>query len=90
VLKRINDPPIPDTIETSPLPPLKFPVALNHRWQIVDDALQFILQRRKGSKWINHSYCRTRDGLLRCVDEHAGVVCAEALAWVEALPDFHD
>ncbi|MGO8841323.1 MAG: hypothetical protein ACLQF1_09395 [Methyloceanibacter sp.] len=37
----------------------------------------------------NRSFCRTREGLLRCVREYCGEVDADALAKLEALPDFH-
>src|SRR5262245_57424372 len=44
---------------------------LNETWRVVDDPLQWILQRRKGnprsrnSGWKNRSFCRTREALLR-------------------------
>src|SRR5262249_57055606 len=44
---------------------------LNETWRIVDDPLQWILERRKGnprsknSGWENRSFCITRDALLR-------------------------
>ena len=89
--------PVPATPETTPADSLKrFPVVLNDRWRIADDPLQWLLQRRRGkpdkkhSGWSNRSFCRTREGLLRCVREYCGIVDAEALAWIEALPDFHD
>jgi hypothetical protein len=49
---------------------------LNESWRIVDDPLQWILQRRKGSPrekntgWQGRSFCRTREGLPRCIREH--------------------
>ena len=49
---------------------------LNASWRVVDDPLQWILQRRKGnprkksSGWQGRSFCRTRDALLRCVREY--------------------
>ena len=49
---------------------------LNETWRVVDDPLQWILQRRKGnprsrnSGWKNRSFCRTRDALLRCIREY--------------------
>jgi hypothetical protein len=48
---------------------------LNARWRVIDDPLQWILQRRKGnprgknSGWRNRSFCRTREALLRCIRE---------------------
>jgi len=49
---------------------------LNERWRVVDDPLQWILQRKKGnprkknSGWSNRSCCSTKDALLRCVREY--------------------
>jgi len=87
---RRSDTRIPDPPATAPMGALKrFPEVLNTGWQVVDDPLQWILQRREGSRWRNRSFCRTREGLLRCVREYCGVVDAEALARLEALPDFH-
>ena len=68
---------------------------VNANWRIVDDPLQWILQRRKGnprdksSGWQARSFCTTRDGLLRCVREYCGDVEPPALAMLTALPDHH-
>ena len=68
---------------------------LNANWRVIDDPLQWILQRRKGkprkknSGWIDRSFCTTRDALLRCVRELCGVVVEEALNELQALPEFH-
>ena len=68
---------------------------LNTNWRVINDPLQWVLQRRKGnprkknSGWQDRSFCTTRDGLLRCVRELCGVVGEEALAELQALPDFH-
>jgi hypothetical protein len=49
---------------------------LNATWRVVDDPLQWILQRRKGNSrakntgWRARSYCRTKDALLRFIREH--------------------
>jgi hypothetical protein len=49
---------------------------LNETWRVIDDPLQWILQRRKGSPrnknsgWQGRSFCRTRDALLRCIREY--------------------
>src|SRR5262249_38282557 len=49
---------------------------LNETWRILDDPLQWLLQRRKGnprtknSGWENRSFCTTRDALLRCIREY--------------------
>jgi hypothetical protein len=68
---------------------------LNERWRVVDDPLQWKLQRKKGnarkknSGWQDRSFCRTRDGLLRCVCEYCGEVEPAALAKLSALPQHH-
>ena len=68
---------------------------LNKNWRVVDDPLQWILQRRKGnprkknSGWQERSFCTTREGLMRCVREYCGEVDDKALAQLHALPDFH-
>jgi hypothetical protein len=63
--------------EKRPAHPSNRPIAqLNETWRVVDDPLQWILQRRKGnprsknSGWENRSFCRTRDALLRCIREY--------------------
>jgi len=90
MLKRTDATPIPDTPETTPLPALNaFPTVLNSGWRVMDDPLQWLLQRQQGGRWRNRSYCRTREGLLRCVREYCGIIDAEALKRLEALPDFH-
>ena len=88
--------PTPDTIETTPVLSLKrFPVVLNEGWRVADDPLQWVLQRRcskpgEKARWTGRSFCRTREALLRCVREYCGIVDAEALKRLEALPDWHD
>jgi hypothetical protein len=68
---------------------------LNERWRVVDDPLQWKLQRKKGnarkrnSGWRDRSFCRTRDALLRCVREYCGEVEPAALAKLSALPQYH-
>jgi hypothetical protein len=68
---------------------------LNERWRVVDDPLQWILQRKKGnprkknSGWRDRSFCRTRDALLRCVGEYCGEVDDNSLAKLKSLPDWH-
>jgi hypothetical protein len=68
---------------------------LNASWRVVDDPLQWKLQRKKGntrkknSGWPDRSFCRTRDGLLRCVRECCGEVEPAALAKLSALPQYH-
>ena len=66
---------------------------LNATWRVVDDPLQWRLQRKKGnprtknSGWRDRSFCTTREGLLRCVREYCGNVEPTALAKVTALPE---
>ena len=68
---------------------------LNASWRVIDDPLQWILQRTKGnprkknSGWRDRSFCRTRDALLRCVREYCGEVDPSALATLKALSDWH-
>ena len=67
---------------------------LNSNWRVVDDPLQWILQRRKGnprkrnSGWVDRSFCTTREGLLRCVREYCGEIDQNALADLRALSDY--
>jgi hypothetical protein len=75
-------------------PLISFPVHLGPNWRIVDDPLQWILQRRKGnarrksSGWDSRSYCRTRAGLLRCIRE-CGEIDPAALEALSMLPEWH-
>ena len=67
---------------------------LNEHWRVVDDSLQWILQRKKGnprkknSGWADNSFCRTREGLLRCA-LGCGEVEVSALTKIRSLPDYH-
>ena len=79
-----------------PAHPLNPVVAqLNAKWRVVDDPLQWILQRKKGNPrsrnagWQGRSFCRTRDALLRCVREHCGEIDLDSLAWLQDLPHWH-
>jgi hypothetical protein len=82
---------------------------LNEHWRVVDDPLQWVLQQRKGmprnknSGWQTRSFCRSREGLMRCIHENCclsdqgGLRCMEeyrgvdgtALQQVRALPEWH-
>lgn len=68
---------------------------LNATWRVVDDPLQWRLQRKKGnlrnknSGWRNQSFCTTREALLRCVREYCGNVERAALATLTALHEHH-
>src|SRR5215470_18109775 len=86
----------PTEVPSPPAHPSNWLIArLNSNWRVVDDPLQWILQRRKGnprkrnSGWVDRSFCTTREGLLRCVREYCGEVDQSALAKLQALPDHH-
>ena len=89
-----------DTLGQSLSLPLAHPsdrllIQLNDDWRVVDDDLQYILQRRKGKArskatgWRGRSFCRTREALLRCIREYCGPVSESALQQVQALPEWH-
>jgi hypothetical protein len=56
-------------------PSIRLIAQLNQHWRVIDDPLQWILQRKKGnpraknSGWQNRAFCRTREALLRCIRE---------------------
>jgi hypothetical protein len=88
--------PVPHQVVKRPAHPSNRLVAqLNATWRVVDDPLQWILQRKKGnprnknSGWRGRSFCRTRDALLRCIREYCGEVDVRALAKVQAFPYWH-
>jgi hypothetical protein len=76
-------------------PSILFPLQLNGHWRVVDDPLQWILQRRSGRPRSKNSGCRgrfffrTREGLLACVREYCGPVEDWGLASLKALPECH-
>ena len=81
---------------SAPAHPLNTLVAqLNERWRVVDDPLQWILQKRKGtpskkkSGWQGNAFCRTRKALLRNIRERCGEIHPKTLAEIEALPEWH-
>jgi hypothetical protein len=83
-------------LRSTPAHPLKRVIAqLSPNWRVTDDPLQWILERRKGNPrkknfgWRKRSFCRTREGLLRCVREYCGQVDNDALAQLQGLPDYH-
>ena len=91
-----SPPPSLANLPNSPAHPSNRLVAqLNASWRVIDDQLQWILQRRKGNPrkknagWRDRSFCRTRDALLRCVREYCGEVDPSALATLKALSDWH-
>lgn len=84
-----------DTLPAPAHPSSHLVAQLNEQWRVVDDPLQWILQKRKGkarnksSGWQGRSFCRTREALLRCIREYCGDVAAENLDTICVLPDFH-
>ena len=89
-----SPPPVLVRVPFSPTHPLNRLIAqLNKNWRVVDDPLQWILQRRKGnprkknSGWQDRSFCTTREALLRCVRESCGEVDDKALVRLYALPE---
>jgi hypothetical protein len=84
-------------VSFSPAHPLnRLITQLNEKWRVVDDPLQWILQQRKGnprkknSGWRDRSFCRTREGLSRCVRDYCGEIDAAAFAKLDALPDHYE
>src|SRR5579864_6069910 len=72
-----------------PLAPQGNTFALNERWRVSDDPLQWKLDRRKPcGTWEVLWFARTRDGLLRGIREKCGVIDPAALAAIGALPEF--
>ena len=63
--------------------------ALNDRWRVVEcaDGIQWILQYRGGpNTWRDRYFCRSREGLIQCVREHAGEIGGDALVILLRLP----
>lgn len=56
---------------------------LNSGWRVIacKTSIQWILQKRRGSsdRWRSRYFCRSRDGLIQCVREHAGEIDGVAL-----------
>jgi len=83
------------TLPTPAHPLNRLITRVNERWRVIDDQLQWMLQwqkgkpRKKSSGWVNRSFCRTREGLLRCIREYCGEVDGQVVATLEALPDLH-
>ena len=84
-----------DLAERPAHPSNRLVAQLNATWRVVDDPLQWRLQRKKGnprtknSGWQDRSFCTTREGLLRCVREYCGDVEPAALAKLTALPEHY-
>jgi hypothetical protein len=83
----------PDTCKHPAHPSNRLVAQLNENWRVVDDPLQWILQRKKGNPrskntgWRDQSFCRMREGLLRCIRER--IAKQVVLQHVRALPDWH-
>jgi hypothetical protein len=68
---------------------------LNSGWRVIEcrHGIQWILQRRNRAEtvarhvWRGQSYCRTKEALIRCCDEHAGQIDPAARMTLEALPE---
>jgi len=79
----------------SALPSNRLLAQLNANWRVVDDSLQWILQRKRGkprkknSGRQDRSFCTTREGLLRCIREYCGDIHPTCLARITALPAYH-
>jgi hypothetical protein len=63
--------------------------ALNDGWRVVEERLQWIIQRCRRRDWNSRRFCTTRAVLLRDIRELCGEVSAEAPAVLEALPERH-
>jgi hypothetical protein len=92
-----SPPPVLADVPFWPAHPLNRLIAqLNKNWRVVDDPLQWVLQRRKGnprkknSGWRDRSFCRTREGLSRCVRDYCGEIDAAAFAKINTLPDHYE
>jgi hypothetical protein len=74
---------------------------LNDRWRVIDDPLQWILQRRRRNKtvgkranapageWEGSAFCVTKTALIRNVQARSRPVDPAALEILEALPERH-
>jgi hypothetical protein len=64
---------------------------LNNRWRIIvcRNSIQWILQARGGgpNSWRGRSFCRTRDALIQCAQDHAGDIAGGALVILLRLPE---
>jgi hypothetical protein len=71
-------------------------IQLNDRFRVIvcRDGIQWVLQARNRATetiargvWRGRSYCRSRDALTRCCDDHAGAINPAAVAALRALPE---
>jgi hypothetical protein len=63
---------------------------INRQWRVISDDLQWILQYWRAPSWRNHSFCRTKSGLRRCIREHCGEPNGATLLWLAALPEWRE
>lgn len=65
-------------------------VRLNAHWRVIAcaDGIQWILQARRGQRWRNRYFYRTREGLVSGVREYAGDIGGGALVILLRLPKF--
>jgi hypothetical protein len=70
-------------------------VVLNSGWRVIEcrHGAQWILQHRNRAEtvarhaWRGRSYCRTREALIRCCDEHVSQIDPTARIMLAALPE---
>ena len=86
--QRVSDTDESDESNTAPSHE-RLVATLNIGWRIVEERLQWIVQRRRSRDWNSRRFCTTRAVLLRDVRELCGTVSPEALVVLEALPDRH-
>ena len=68
---------------------------LNSSWRVIQcrHGIQWILQYRNRAEtvarhgWRGRSYCRTKEALIRCCDEHAGQINPAARMTLLGLPE---
>jgi hypothetical protein len=68
---------------------------LNGGWRVIEcrHGIQWILQHRNRAEtvarhsWRGRSFCRTKEALIRCCNEHTGQIDPAILMTLEALPE---
>jgi hypothetical protein len=80
----------PDDLETSFAAPAglygREVARLSDRTRVIEEEMQWVVQRRQGRYWRGVSFCVTKDALLRCIREQ----CSDAdISQVLLLPDWH-
>jgi hypothetical protein len=82
----------PDSAASPAHPSNRLVAQLNESWRVIDDPLQWILQRRKGnprkknSGWRSRSFCRTREALLCCIREYC---CSPDQGQSRCIREYH-